>query len=476
MSLRFKRILSFILSLSLIFSTTACTRTTSVSTTLQSSDITDPNPKIIEENIETENIETESILTEFITSEIYLEELVVAEEAISELLLEEDAINEVLLCKTIYVSQDNIEEFSKHSQTAQLFGDEIKITSLLKKISTGTGIIATLVILKIAKIPEPIASIVIAAADESLKFAGAGAAIGSLFGGLTGAIDEIDTSGRTSAVIGFATAVAGLIITIVSFASALPSAGATTPNALTGIKLIIAGISLIATSVMAVHAGQNVVKTFTSTDSVDVDWENINWERVGVSSAEQAIQYGADGYMWGAIFGAVHGGARGYDYYYKFNTPYTKYNDRLGNTPKDGHEGKWSGERGESDFVLDEPLRLSDGKLVSKILYKNAVPDFSPYQIAQVKIKKMTNKREDNFAKADEALAKYWTQIKYDGQTWTPRQIREYRINNMLSWHEMSNMESMQLIPREIHQKFVHYGGVAEYSAMIGVKEVNDFD
>ena len=148
--------------------------------------------------------------------------------------------------------------------------------------------------------------------------------------------------------------------------------------------------------------------------------------------------------MWGDIIGTVYGGTEGYDFYQKYNTPYTKYNERLAQTPKDGRDGYWSGKRGESDYILDNPIELSDGTKITRVTYKNAIPDFSPYQEAQVKITNMTNNRVSNFEQADAKLADYWKTIKYKGQDWKPRDVRNYRKNNGLTWHEMSNMDSMQ--------------------------------
>ena len=349
------RIISLILIAVMILSTTACSSET------PNIGLSDPNGQIVAENVEVEDVITENVLTEFITSEIYLEEIVLAEEKITEYLLEEESINEVILCKTIYVPQDNIEEFSENSQTAALFGDDFDIAPVLKKVALGTGVIITLVVVKKVGLPDPIASAVVAAADKSLKFAEGGAAIGSLFGGLTGATDEIDESGRTSAVIGFAVATAGLVLAAVSLVAEIPSGGSSTITVAAGVKLVIAGISVIAATGSTVYAGYNAVKTFTATDSADIDWDNIDWDEVGVSSAQKAIQNGADGYMWGSIVGAVYGGAEGYDFYQKFSTPYSKYNARLVQTPAEGHGGHWSGKRGESDFVLDEPIVRPDG-------------------------------------------------------------------------------------------------------------------
>lgn len=465
-----KRFISFLLVLTLIVSLVGCSSSPPQPT------LSDPNEQVIVENVETENIINETIITECITSEIYLEELIVAENKISELLLEEETINEVYLCKTIYVPQENIEEFAEHSQTSHLFGEGIDFKSVLTKVAVGTGVIVTVVILKKVGLPDPVMSVVAAAADESLKFGASGAAVGTLFGGLTGATDELDKSGRTSAVIGFATATVGLILSTISLVTVIPSGGSTTTTLAVGIKMVIAGISVVAATGGTAYAGYQAVKTFTSTDSSDIDWNNIDWDKLGVSSAEKAISNGADGYMWGSIIGVVHGGAEGYDFYQKYNTPYTKYNARLMQTPKEGNGGKWSGDRGESDFVLDEPIKLEDGTIVKKVTYKNAVPDFSPFQKAQVKIPNMTNSRSKNFRQADKALAEYWSKIKYEGKTWTRAEVEGYRSDNNLTWHEMSNMDSMQLVPHDVNQTFTHFGGVAEYNAMIGEEGVTEYE
>ncbi|MCM1054551.1 MAG: HNH endonuclease [Bacteroides sp.] len=464
------RLIALLLTLSILLMTVGCSNTPPTPT------LSDANPQIVTENVEVENVITETELHEFITSEIYLEEIVIAENKISELLLEEETITEVMCCKTIYVPQENIDDFSENSQTAHLFGDDINIKSVLTKIAIGTGVIVTIVVLKKAGLPDPIASAVAAAADESLKFSGTGAAFGTLFGGLTGAANELDETGRKSAIIAFAAATAGLLLSIISLVAVVPSGGSTTITAAAGIKLVIAGIATLAATAGTVKAGYDAVKTFTSTEAADIDWNNVDWDKVGVSAAEKAIENAADGYMWGAIIGTVHGGAKGYDFYQKYNTPYTKYNARLMQTPKEGNGGKWSGERGESDFILDEPIVRSDGTKILQITYKNAVPDFSPFQEAQVKISNMTNSRLNNFSQADKVLAEYWTKIKHNGKSWAARDVEAYRKSNNLTWHEMSNMEYMQLVPSEINQTFTHYGGVAEYNAMIGQEGETDFD
>ena len=472
-----KRIVAFVLVISMLLTLVAC------SGSPPNPSLSDPNGQIHVENTDPENIIAEKVLTEFITQEIYLEELVIAENKIAELLLEENTIDEVILCKTIYVPQDNIEEFAANSQTAQLFGEDFDLTSLLKKIAVGTGVIVTVVVLKKVGLPDPVASIVAAAADESLRFAATGAAAGSLFGGMTGATDEIDDSGRTSAVIGFATATVGLILSAVGLVAAIPSGGSSGISVAAGIKLVIAGISVLAGTAGTVSAGYNAVKTFQATDAADIDWDNIDWRKVGASSAQKAVENAADGYMWGSIIGVVYGGAEGYDFYHKYNTPYSSFSKRFDQTPVDDEWGHWSGDRGESEYIYDrsKTIRISEDRYVTveagtKVTYRNCVPDFSPYQEAQVTIPSMTNSRSHNFNQADKALAELWTKNQYNGRSWTAQQVKAYRTSNGLTWHEMNNMESMQLVPTEVNAGFGHLGGVAEYNAMVGQEGVTEFD
>lgn len=475
---KFKKLLSLLIVFTIMVSQVGCSSAPSTP------ELSNPNGQVITENIETETIITENEIMEFITTEIYLEEMVVAENKISELLLEEETISEVILCKTVYVSQDKIDEFAKNSQTAHLFGEGVDVGPLLKEVAVGTGVIVTLTVLKKVGLPDPVASIVVAAGDESLKFAVTGATVGSLFGGLTGAADELDETGRTSAIIGFATATAGLVLSIVSLVAAVPSGGTTALTALEGVKLVIAGVSVIAMSAGTVDAGYNAIKKLTSTNGTDIDWNDIDWEKVGVSSAEQAINYGKDGYMWGAIVGSVYGGVEGYKYYHKYNTPYTDYKKRIDHLKqmKTKGLGEWTGVEGESDFKLKNPITLNDGTKITKVTYKNGIPDFSPYAIAEVKVPKMTNDRTGrggNYEQADTALAEYWSKIKYNNKlNWTSSDVKNFRENYpiKLTWHEMSNMESMQLVPFDVNDTFKHYGGVAEYNAMIGQKGGTYYD
>ena len=212
----------------------------------------------------------------------------------------------------------------------------------------------------------------------------------------------------------------------------------------------------------------------------DIDWDNIDWEKVGVSAAQQAINNGADGYMWGSVIGTLEGGFDGYEHYHKFHAPYTDKKFRIDRTPKDNERGHWKGERGESEYVLNEPIRVKRGDKVitiKEVKYENGIPDFSPYAEAEVNIADMTQyRRTKNYRQADTKLANYWNKIRYQKRKWTTDAVTKYRLDNKLTWHEMNNMRSMQLVPTEVNTIFRHSGGVAEYNKMLELEEMIGYD
>ena len=97
-----RKILSIVLVIAILLTTVGC------SGSPPNPVLSDPNGETLVENTQTEHIITETVFTEFITEEVYLEEFVLVENQIAELLLEENTIDEVILCKTIFVPQDNI--------------------------------------------------------------------------------------------------------------------------------------------------------------------------------------------------------------------------------------------------------------------------------------------------------------------------------------------------------------------------------
>ncbi|MCY8513128.1 HNH endonuclease [Bacillus atrophaeus] len=66
----------------------------------------------------------------------------------------------------------------------------------------------------------------------------------------------------------------------------------------------------------------------------------------------------------------------------------------------------------------------------------------------------MSTDRNRNFKKADELLAEEWGV--------TTKEVKKFRKQNKLTWHELNDMRSMELVPSIINSKFGHLGGVSE--------------
>ena len=356
----------------------------------------------------------ESRLNEARAKEIYLKELVLAEDTISEQLSVEQNIEEVTLCRTIYVPQDHIEDFAQHSRISDFFDSDIDLEKMFFEISIGSGIILTLSTLSLARPRHnthntPFSNVVIAAASTAKSCSVTGTVVGTLIGGLTGTFDEIDETGRLSATTAFAAAVVNLISLIVR---AVIKGG--------GTLIALAGVALVS----AVTAGYNAVKKCTETNSKDVDWHHINWEKLGKNAAKKSIEGATSGYRWGSIIGALAGTINSLLNHF---SPYTEYKKRIDHTnsttSKDGH---WSGKRGESSYVRNQTIVCKDGTTCKEVSYSNGYADFGEYSKDEVEIFRMTDDRNSNFKQAYKQFAKKWNKSKFLDRHWTARDVSNY--------------------------------------------------
>ncbi|MDE6978879.1 MAG: HNH endonuclease, partial [Helicobacter sp.] len=60
-----------------------------------------------------------------------------------------------------------------------------------------------------------------------------------------------------------------------------------------------------------------------------------------------------------------------------------------------------------------------------------------------------------------EKLAEQWTIENKEGKEWSAQDVREYRKENNLTWHERSDMKTLDLVPQEIHGNVPHSGGIS---------------
>lgn len=149
-------------------------------------------------------------------------------------------------------------------------------------------------------------------------------------------------------------------------------------------------------------------------------------------------------------------------------TLFSTEKERIDHTPReDSSVGDWEGERGNSKFI---PIEEDMKKHLSEygcdgIEYKKGVVDFSPVSETNVQID-MTSQRYGpggNFEKCDAKCAEQWNAEKREGKDdWTARDVEKWRGENHYTWHECSDMKTCMLVSRDIHETFIHSGGVSE--------------
>lgn len=137
------------------------------------------------------------------------------------------------------------------------------------------------------------------------------------------------------------------------------------------------------------------------------------------------------------------------------------------NSPVDGNNGRWNGERGNSSWYPDQEFcpgkSNPEGKAWNEILnkfgidyipFKEGEPDFNRFSKGSVEINSFSSNRTDNFDKADIEFAKQ--------KGWSPEEVELWRKENRYTWHECKDMKTMQMVPSEVHNNIPHRGGISE--------------
>lgn len=129
--------------------------------------------------------------------------------------------------------------------------------------------------------------------------------------------------------------------------------------------------------------------------------------------------------------------------------------------------GYWDGERGNSTYLPDcsklEIIKMLARYNLKGITYQEGIPDFTPCALILIEVHKMSIFRKINFKLYDEICAEIWNKQKFlNRNDWTSRMVEKYRKSHHLTWHELNDRISCQLVPREIHAFFTHLGGIAE--------------
>lgn len=140
------------------------------------------------------------------------------------------------------------------------------------------------------------------------------------------------------------------------------------------------------------------------------------------------------------------------------------------------NNGEWEGVPGDSDWKPDGDYtpqnKNPDDKTWSEIMEKHDIetipfnegyPDFSEIAKETVEIDDFTENRDLNFAQADKVTATKWNEEGKDNRSdWKASEVKPYRKDNDLTWHECEDTKTLQLVPSEVHNNVPHSGGISE--------------
>lgn len=148
-------------------------------------------------------------------------------------------------------------------------------------------------------------------------------------------------------------------------------------------------------------------------------------------------------------------------------------------------EGEWFEEESSLIFIPSSEKARSELKEsgIEGIIYdKYAEPYFEKVSKVTVQIENMTSERYGpggNFEKANKNCAEKWNEEGFeDKYDWIARDVEKWRNDpeHRYTWHERSDMKTMDLVPNETHDKCKHYGGCAECKARDGLLGGNKYD
>ncbi|UKE46265.1 HNH endonuclease [Xanthomonas cerealis] len=106
---------------------------------------------------------------------------------------------------------------------------------------------------------------------------------------------------------------------------------------------------------------------------------------------------------------------------------------------------KWIKNGGKIEELPDGSVKYTNKQGTSVTYNPDGYPDFSPHAINEVKVDGLVGDTYNDFIKANEAAGLPYKGTSPPGYT----------------WHHLQDGQTMQLVPRGIHQEFTHAGGAS---------------
>lgn len=123
--------------------------------------------------------------------------------------------------------------------------------------------------------------------------------------------------------------------------------------------------------------------------------------------------------------------------------------------PDSNYGGSWGGERGNSEWFSDVQA-VNDVTGYRPIEFVNGEPVFLPWAEERAILNNMTGIDHVDFAAADRALLR-----QYPGRWPNQTAVARWRSDRRLTWHHEPDLESMTLVPTDLHGNVPHIGGAS---------------
>lgn len=148
-----------------------------------------------------------------------------------------------------------------------------------------------------------------------------------------------------------------------------------------------------------------------------------------------------------------------------------KKRTKKSNSPTHGHvengvwypsEEKW-GKSGDKNCIVAHveaamQKKIPGYKFEGVPVDKDGNADFKDFSYGTIETDFYTEDRNINYMIADELMAKKRSDA---GFPCTADDVKEWRINNKMTWHESTDCKSMMKVPSVLHGNVAHIGGVS---------------
>ena len=241
--------------------------------------------EVVIEGLRTEGLQTEGLQTEGLQIETLKFEDVIVEDLQIERLIIERLENESIITEVKSASIRFASSSKDYYDKNDFYGYEyVDIGAIANKLAVGAEVLFVRVVLQKSGMVEPIECLLMTVAKDMIIDT-----VGGVFGG---AAATIDPSGRLSTTLSLIVAITDAIIATVIGVSAIATGG---------ISILFGALTLALAYSNDIPIIITSLKQLIETPNSEIDWSNINWNKLGYTTAKEMAESMADGFMFASL-------------------------------------------------------------------------------------------------------------------------------------------------------------------------------